>query len=144
MFVKVPFKSISLTKCHFLTPLILHFVIFFSSRHSLMSFTKKWLLIHINSYQWIEKRSKIAVWLYVIIHFCTQFKIHSNWWHYSLLDVFLLLLTVKYTAQKMKFSIKSFFVKCYQIRSFLQIWSHLLKKSLMENFIFCAVIIIPS
>ena len=33
-----------------------------------------------------------------------------------------------YTVQKMKFS------------SFLQIWSHLLKKSLMENFIFCAVL----
>ena len=25
------------------------------------------------------------------------------------------------------------------MRSFLRIWSHLLKKSLMENFIFCAV-----
>ena len=43
------------------------------------------------------------------------------------------------TAQKMKFSIKDFFSKCDQIRSFLGIWSHLLKKSLMENFIFCAV-----
>ena len=43
------------------------------------------------------------------------------------------------TAQKMKFSIKDFFSKCNQIRSFLWIWSHLLKKSLMENFIFCAV-----
>ena len=32
-----------------------------------------------------------------------------------------------YTVQKMKFS------------SFLQIWSHLLKKSLMENFTYCAV-----
>ena len=41
--------------------------------------------------------------------------------------------------QKMKFSIKDFFSKCDQIRSFLRIWSHLLKKSLMENFIFCAV-----
>ena len=40
------------------------------------------------------------------------------------------------TAQKMKFSIKDFSGKCDQIRSFLQIWSHLLKKSLMENFIF--------
>ena len=30
------------------------------------------------------------------------------------------------TAQKMKFSIKDFFRKCYQIRSFLRIWSHLL------------------
>ena len=43
------------------------------------------------------------------------------------------------TAQKIKFSIKDFFSKFDQIRIFLQIWSHLLKKSLMENFIFCAV-----
>ena len=43
------------------------------------------------------------------------------------------------TAQKMKFSIKDSFSKCDQIRSFLRIWSHLRKKSLMENLIFCAV-----
>ena len=43
------------------------------------------------------------------------------------------------TARKMKFSIKDFFSKCDQICSFLRIWSHLLKKSSMENFIFCAV-----
>ena len=43
------------------------------------------------------------------------------------------------TAQKIKFSIKDFFSKCEQIRSFLMIWSYLLNKSLMENFIFCAV-----
>ena len=36
--------------------------------------------------------------------------------------------------------VKDFFSKCDQIRSFLQIMSYLLKKSLMENFIFCAVI----
>ena len=42
------------------------------------------------------------------------------------------------TAQKMKFSIKDFFWKCDQIRGKLWIWSHLLKKSLMKNFIFCA------
>ena len=39
----------------------------------------------------------------------------------------------------MKFSIKDFFSKCDQIRSFLRIWSHLLKKYFMENFIFWAV-----
>ena len=43
------------------------------------------------------------------------------------------------TAQKKKFSIKDFFSKCDQIRSKLWIWSHLMKKSLMENFMFCAV-----
>ena len=35
---------------------------------------------------------------------------------------------------------KGFLSKCDQIRSFLWIWSHLLKKSLMENFIFWAVL----
>ena len=40
---------------------------------------------------------------------------------------------------KMKFSIKYFFSKCDQICRKLWVWSHLLKKSLMENFIFCAV-----
>ena len=43
------------------------------------------------------------------------------------------------TAQKMKFSIKGFFSKCDQTHRKLRIWSHLLKKSLMENFIFCGV-----
>ena len=43
------------------------------------------------------------------------------------------------TAQKMKFSIKDFYSKCDQICGKLRIWSHLLKKSWMENFIFCAV-----
>ena len=39
----------------------------------------------------------------------------------------------------MKFSIKDFFSKCDKIRRKLRIWSCLLKKSLMKNFIFCAV-----
>ena len=39
----------------------------------------------------------------------------------------------------MKFYIKDFFSKCDQIGSFLRIRSHLLKKALMENFIFCGV-----
>ena len=43
------------------------------------------------------------------------------------------------TAQKMKFSIKDFLSKYDQIRRKLQIWPHLLKKSLMVNFIFGAV-----
>ena len=39
----------------------------------------------------------------------------------------------------MKFSITNFFSKCDQIPIKLRIWLHLLKKSVMENFIFCAV-----
>ena len=48
-------------------------------------------------------------------------------------------LNMTLTVQKMKFSIKDFFSKCDQIRRKLRIWSHLLKKSLMKNFIFFAV-----
>ena len=43
-------------------------------------------------------------------------------------------------CKKNEVSIKDFFSKCDQICSFLWIWSHILKKSLMENFIFlCSV-----
>ena len=42
-------------------------------------------------------------------------------------------------AQKMNFSIKDFFNKCDQMRRFLRIWSYMLKKFLMENFLFCVV-----
>ena len=43
------------------------------------------------------------------------------------------------TAPKIKFYIKDFFSKRDQIHWKLRIWSYLLKKSLMWNFIFCAV-----
>ena len=44
----------------------------------------------------------------------------------------------------MKFSIKDFSSKCDQILRKLQIWSHLLEKSLMEKFIFFAVNLLPT
>ena len=43
------------------------------------------------------------------------------------------------TAQKMNFSIRDFFSQCDQIPRKLRIWSHLPKKSLMENFTFCTM-----
>ena len=49
---------------------------------------------------------------------------------------------MKYTAKKIKFSINNFFSKCDQIHKKLLILIHLLKKSLMESSIFCAVIIV--
>ena len=50
--------------------------------------------------------------------------------------------TKELSIKNQNFSIKDFFSKCDQIHSFLWIWSHLLKKSLMENFIFCTVIVV--
>ena len=52
---------------------------------------------------------------------------------------YLQLVNATENAQKMRFSVKDFFRKCDQIRSYLWIWSHLLKNSLMKNFIFCTV-----
>ena len=48
-------------------------------------------------------------------------------------------LKVQCQCTKMKFFIRNVFSRCDQICIFLPIWSHLLKKSLMENFIFCEV-----
>ena len=67
-----------------------------------------------------------------LLHICGIFKLQRLWnksW----------ILVLKLTGQKMKSPIKDFFSKCDQIRRKLRIWSHLLKKSLMEDFIFCAV-----
>ena len=54
-------------------------------------------------------------------------------------DYFFRLIRTSNTAQKKKFSIKDFFSKCDQMRRKLGIWSHILTKSSMENFIFCVV-----
>ena len=68
------------------------------------------------------------------VYFSVCFRVLSP--HFSLL---LCSSAVFHTAQKMKFSIKDFFSKCDQICRKMRIWSHLLRKSLLENFIFCAV-----
>ena len=47
-----------------------------------------------------------------------------------------LLFTGVFFTQKMQFSMEDFLSKCHKIRKKLQIWSHLLKKSIMENLIF--------
>ena len=43
------------------------------------------------------------------------------------------------TAEKIKFSVKDFFGKCELIHSLRQTCSHVLKKSLTNDFIFCSV-----
>ena len=62
----------------------------------------------------------------IVIIFCYL------WWNQSILHC------------TKKFFIKGFCSKSDQLRRKLRIWSHLLKKSLMENFIFCAVLLLPS
>ena len=71
--------------------------------------------------------------------FCTGCTINIPWLVVQIL-LFWDLKQSCYTAQKMKFSIKDFFSKCDQIRGKMGISSHLLKKSLMENFNFCALL----
>ena len=60
-------------------------------------------------------------------------------WHdsilYAVISMIMYCQLVNITAQEMKFSIKGFFSQCDQIRRKLRILSHLLNKSLMENFI---------
>ena len=70
---------------------------------------------------------------------------HKNFTHVSRSeDVFIYTFTVliscktSHTAKKMKFPIRDFFSICDQIRRKLWIWSHLLKTSLVENFVFRA------
>ena len=53
-----------------------------------------------------------------------------------------LCLLAQINAQKMNFFVKNLFTKFEHIRIKLQIYSHLLNKSLTENFIFCVVNII--
>ena len=67
----------------------------------------------------------------------------KNWQTYSCYICFAdnKLLFLVFNVQKIKFPIKDFFSKCDQIRRKLWIWSDLLKKSLMGNFIFCAVLL---
>ena len=43
------------------------------------------------------------------------------------------IIIITITAQKMKFSIKDFFSKCDQIHRNLRLWSHLLKKSILNE-----------
>ena len=47
------------------------------------------------------------------------------------------------THTKMKFFVQDLFITDDQIRRKFQVWSHLLKKPLMKNFISCAVPCIP-
>ena len=64
----------------------------------------------------------------------------SNFEKAILKKVLLENLDITFWCSLKQHALKDFFSKCDQIRRKVQIWSHLLKKSLIENFIFCAVL----
>ena len=66
-------------------------------------------------------------------HAAHMFQVLSRWVSRSEFQILIKKIN-DLTAQKKKFFIKEFFSKCDQIRRKLQIWSHVLKKSLMKNF----------
>ena len=93
---------------------------------------------------WSILRFKVTAWMNLLLVLISILVITIHqWWRRNYLcllyDLNYFARPNKVPAQKMKFSIKEFFCKYDQIRRKLRIWSHLLKKSLMENFIFCAV-----
>ena len=74
---------------------------------------------------------KPVVWIYFEIRFTL------TWFWENLKNSTKSLKVALNMKKKHSFSSKDFFSKCDQICSFLRICSHLLKKSLMANFIFC-------
>ena len=68
-----------------------------------------------------------------------SYKTSKYFGRYQCFQQFIVPMLARNIALETKFSIKGFLSKCGQIRSFLRIWSHLLKKSLMESIIFCAM-----
>ena len=91
-----------------------------------------------------KSSSIIKYHLMYLRYFCCQpilcsrifVKLYTSWFfqlkYWEELEIYVL----SNNAQKMKFSIKEIFSKWDQIRRKLRIWSHLLKKSVMENSIF--------
>ena len=102
-----------------------------------------YIYVYINMYMYMYMYMIIITMIIIIIKIivlCFVFFL------YLILLSFLLLFVYfrkecqsMHTAQKIKFSVKAFFSKCDQICRKLRICSHLLKKSLMKNSIFCAV-----
>ena len=85
-----------------------------------------------NTFRW-QLLSTLGIKLLACLHLDQSFLNERNFRHN----------VANCTAQKIKFFVMDFFSKCDQFRSFLWIWSHLLKKFLMEKFIFSAALYKP-
>ena len=123
---------------------------FFSSYFSLFNFTLFIYLLRWEAWCKSDKHDDVLEisiitdvrinWLVHIQRGLNQKEIQLNL--YNKLSILIVSHLFAYSAQKMRFSNKDFFSKCDQILKKLQIWLYLLKKSLMENFIFLAVLMI--
>ena len=82
-------------------------------------------------YKWSTMHSLINTLQYVLSVLCTEWRllVMYKW------EMVQKCLTYFFSnsVQKMNFSFKDFFSQCNFFSKFRQIWSHLLKKSLMEN-----------
>ena len=99
------------------------------------------------SWAWISVKSICCIFFLSSVFISMHGFIQAFWLHVITLYSFFNTIPwfdVFNTAQKMKFFIKDFFSKCDQISSFLRIWSHLMKRSLIKNFIFCAMKVLMS
>ena len=90
-------------------------------------------------WQGFEYLSEVTDCYLGISMFVPKWEKYRAWWT-TYLDTYLLS-DCFCIRPKMRFTIKDFFSKCGQIRSFLRIWSHLLKTSLVENFLFWALLL---
>ena len=113
----------------------------FTNKVLFTTLSNKWFLLTLNSHHSNlpdQERPWVNSW--AVIQGCFLKKFPWNILLTSLWDTF------DFTCDwqtlhstKIKFPIKDFFSKCDQIRRNVPIWSHLIKKPWMENFIFCAV-----
>ena len=92
----------------------------------------RWLTSHCSCYLNLLHSQKIRTFSTTI--FVVTYKSFAKNHFLSWVDI------CKYAPQKLKFSMKDLFSKSDQIRRKLRSWSHLLKKSLIENFFFCSVL----
>ena len=95
--------------------------------------------------QYLDSKTNLHIEIFCIVNEITQkelltyaFIIRSSIPSYIVPFSFAKTSIIHSTTQYMKFFIIDFVTKYGQIRRKLQIWSHLLKKSSMENYIFCA------
>ena len=94
-----------------------------------------WVIWTFHFIKWVKNCFFIFLFNYLIYILSILKRTEFSYWKVPSVD---LKIEGANKTQKMEFSVKDFSSKCDQIRIFLRIWSHLLKKSLMENFIFCA------